>query len=290
MLKSNWIAVIGAPNAGKSTLINYIIGQKVNIVTHKAQTTRTTIKAIRNIDQTQLVFIDTPGIFKPLTKLEKLMFSSINQAILDAGTILVIVDVNKPITDYVKKILLNLEQHNTKVILVLNKIDRIKKTSLLEKLSSLNKEFKFEKTFLISALNGDGINDLIEFLVSSATQSGWLFPEDQIATAPVNFLVNEIVREKILLFTHDEIPYRVQLETESFVEEEKIIKVAIIIIVPTEGQKKIIIGKNGALLKKIGMQARLELEEIYQTKFFMKLFIKVRSWEKQVTEHNFKMF
>lgn len=284
---SSWISVIGLPNAGKSTLFNSLIGTKLSIVTPKSQTTRNTLKGIKIIDDTQLVFIDTPGFLKPKKKLEKFMHQGLTTAINDSDQILFIHDATKNITAEEEHFLRHMMPKGENIMLVLNKIDKVEKNILLAQAKAFQEIYSFSHIFMISALKKQGLDILVETLKSQSKNLGWFFEEDQLTTAPVTFLIQEIIREKILFNTHQEIPYNVFLETEIFEESNDLLKTYVTILVPTENQKKILLGKQGSLIKKISMQARFDLEKILGTKLFIKTYIKVKDWEKKLTDHKF---
>lgn len=286
--RSSWVSVVGLPNAGKSTLFNKIMGGKLAIATPKAQTTRNTLKGIKTIGNCQLVFIDTPGIISPKDKMDKLMYKSLSQTLEDADHILFIHDANKPISEQEKNLLKTLR--NRVCSLVLNKIDKINKEALLGKAHEFQEMYDFRYVFMISALKNHGVDKILDTLQNDAVQLGWLFDEGQVVTAPRSFLAQEILREKILLNTNQEVPYKVFLDTELYEEDGSIIRIYITIYVLTEGQKKIILGQKGQLIKKISTQARYDLEKIFEKKIFLKTFIKKRDWEKSLSEQNFINF
>ena len=284
--KSNWITFIGIPNAGKSTLLNKLTGTKISIVSPKVQTTRTMLKGIKVIDDTQLVFTDTPGIFqKAKTKLEKYMLNCAWGSLQEANQVCLLVDCTK-YEDHDNQYLLNrLSEQKFKVILVLNKIDLIEKRLLLPLTQKLNQNYDiFEKIFMISALEDDGIKDLEEYFIQNSKPGPWFFDKEDITDAPMRFLVAESIREKIFFHTSQELPYNIAVETESWEETDKLASISIVIKVVRLGHKKIIIGKGGQLIKKIGTQARKDMEELLGKKVFLTLFVKVTDWDKNIQE------
>ncbi len=218
--RSGFIALIGAPNAGKSTLVNQLVGSKVSIVTHKVQTTRALVRGIVIHDQTQMVLVDTPGIFKPKRRLDRAMVTTAWGGAKDADLILVLIDVEQGIDDEAEILLDSLRDKKRKVILVLNKVDRIEAPMLLELAKKANEKVKFDQTFMISALKGYGCKDLLKYLAENLPEGPWYYPEDQISDMPMRMLAAEITREKLYLRLHNELPYSSTVETESWEEKE----------------------------------------------------------------------
>jgi len=277
--KCGFVALIGAPNAGKSTLLNAMVGAKVAIVTHKVQTTRTRITGIAMHDDTQLVFIDTPGIFQPKRRLDRAMVNAAWKGSEDAETTLLLVDAKKGVTEEVERIIEGLKAAGRAATLVLNKIDGIKRDGLLVLTQQLNEAFDFEETFMISALTGDGVNDLKAHLAEKAPVGPWMYPEDQIADVTMRLLAAEITREKIYLRLHEELPYHTTVETEKWEErKDGSVRIEQVIHVQRETQKGIVIGKNGAMLKLLGQMAREEMTEEFGRK--VHLFLHVRTTER----------
>ncbi len=281
------ISIIGAPNAGKSTLMNKLICSKVSITTHKPQTTRNIITGITILDNAQLVFLDTPGIFSKETSspLEKTMLKSAWGSIGQVDSVIVIVDAKKGISKDIENIISRLDK-NLPAILVLNKIDTVLINSLLPITKELNDLHPFQKTFMISALNGDGVLDLKNYLKDISIPGKWLYPEDQISTLPSQFLAQEITREKLFLKYHQEIPYALTVETESWEElKNGDIKISQVILVEREGHKKIIVGKGGTGIKAIGEESRKDIENLLGKKVHLFLFVKVdKYWYKSLLE------
>lgn len=275
--KCSYIALMGAPNAGKSTLANAICGTKFSIVSPKVQTTRANMKGICMVgDDAQLVLIDTPGIFRPKKSLEKAIVQEAWRGVADADQLVLVVDAGKGICSETADIIETLKVRNIKAILALNKIDAVK----LEKLLPLAKEMDeigvFSKIFMISARKGDGVEDLKTFLADTAPVSPWMFPPDQLTDAPMRFLAAEITREKLFLNLDQELPYSIAVVTDTWKESKDAISINQTIFVLKDGQKAIILGKGGELIKKIGKAARLELQDITERKVNLFLFVKVR--------------
>jgi GTPase len=277
--RCGFVALIGAPNAGKSTLLNALVGAKVAIVTHKVQTTRTRIIGIGMYDNAQVVFIDTPGIFKPKRRLDRAMVSAAWKGSQDAETTLLLVDAQKGITDEVEAIINGLKKAGRAAILVINKIDGMRRDGLLAFVKALNDAFDFTETFLISALKGDGVSDLKKHVASLAPEGPWMYPEDQIADVTLRLLASEITREKVYLRLHDELPYHTTVETEKWDERpDGSVRIEQIIHVQRETQKGIVIGKGGSMLKLLGQMAREEMEQEFGHR--VHLFLHVRTTEK----------
>lgn len=274
--RCGFIAIIGAPNAGKSTLLNRFVGSKIAIVTHKVQTTRTRIIGIAIEGDAQLVFVDTPGIFAPRRKLDRAMVSAAWRGAQDADMVVLMVDAIDGITQEVTAIVEGLKKAGRKAVLALNKIDTMKRETLLAMAEELNKSGVFSETFMISALDGNGCDDLRAALVSNLREGPWLYPEDQITDVPLKMLAAEITREKIYLRLHQELPYQIAVEAEAWDErKDGSIRIEQVIFVERKSQKGIVIGKGGQSLKKIGEMARVEMEEVFGCKIHLFLFVKV---------------
>ncbi|MGH6860850.1 MAG: GTPase Era [Phyllobacterium sp.] len=275
--RSGFIALIGAPNAGKSTLVNQLVGSKVSIVTHKVQTTRALVRGIVIHERSQMVLVDTPGIFKPKRRLDRAMVTTAWGGAKDADLILVLIDVEQGIDDEAETLLESLRDKKRKVILVLNKVDRIEAPKLLELARLANEKVNFDKTFMISALKGHGCKDLLKYLSESLPEGPWYYPEDQISDMPMRMLAAEITREKLYLRLHNELPYSSTVETESWEEKtDGSVRIQQIIYVERDSQKKIVLGHEGQAIKSIGQAARKELMEILEQKVHLFLFVKVR--------------
>ncbi len=283
-MKSGFTAIIGRPNVGKSTLLNKILGQKIVIATDKAQTTRKRIKGIYTTDDGQIVFIDTPGIHKPLNKLGEFLLDEAKVAVPDADLILFLVDGSEPAGKGDKWIAQNILQTDIPVIIVMNKVDKTKK---LEKIDENLITYKtlFEKNYpvvKISAKTGRNIDTLLKNIYKSLPEGELLYPEDVVTEETMRDVTKEIIREKILLNTSDEIPHSVAVKIESYQETDTIDKIYATIFCETKSQKGILIGKSGNLLKKIGTEARIELEKIIEKKVFLGLEVKIeKDWRKK---------
>ncbi len=280
--RCGFAAIIGAPNAGKSTLLNSLVGSKVAIVTHKVQTTRASIRAIVIEQDSQIIFIDTPGIFEPKRLLDEAMVDAAWAGAGDADAIALIIDAKRGLDENVERIIDGLENSNKKAILILNKVDIMQRDSLLALTSKLNDRFSFEETFMVSALTGSGVKDIRSFFAGKMPASPWLYPEDQLADLPTKLLASEITREKLYLKLHDELPYASTVETESWqVKRDGSIRTEQVIYVERESQRRIVLGHKGATIKTIGQQAREELAEILGITVHLFLFVKVRAnWAK----------
>jgi GTP-binding protein Era len=280
--RCGFVALIGAPNAGKSTLINSLVGAKVSIVTHKVQTTRTRVRAIAIVGEAQIIFVDTPGIFKPKRKLDEAMVEAAWAGAADADVVALLVDVRRGLDEDNARILEGLKKSGRTAILVLNKIDLIDKGKLLELVEAFNAEYPFEATFMVSALKGDGVADLRDYLAGRMPEGPWLYPEDQLSDFPLRMLAAEVTREKLYLRLHDELPYASHVETESWEErKDGSIRIEQVIYVLRDSQKKIVIGKGGQTIKEIGKAAREELSQLLGgRKVHLFLFVKVREkWD-----------
>ena len=275
--KSGFVALIGAPNAGKSTLVNQLVGTKVSIVTHKVQTTRALIRGIVVHDNAQIVLVDTPGIFSPRRRLDRAMVSTAWNGAKDADIVMVIIDAQAGINEEVEVILEVLPKINQEKILVLNKVDVIARPTLLELTAKLNEQAHFTRTFMVSALNGSGCRDLLAYLCKELPNGPWYYPEDEISDMPMRQLAAEITREKLYLRLHNELPYASTVETETWEERpDGSVKINQVIYVERDGQKKIVLGAKGETIKAIGQAARKELMEILEQNVHLFLFVKVR--------------
>lgn len=275
--KCGFIAVIGAPNVGKSTLVNQIVGSKVSIVSPKVQTTRTRVLAIAIEDDAQLVFIDTPGIFNPRRRLDRAMVAAAWGGVGDADAVMLLVDATRGVDQDTESVIENLKEQGRKAILVLNKVDAVKKPVLLDLAAKLQAEGLFDDIFMISALNGDGVKDLLKFLAARMPEGPWHFPEDQMSDMPSRLLAAEITREKLYLQLRQELPYAATVETEEWEnKDDGSIRIQQVIFVERPNQKAIILGKGGQRIKSLGAAAREELQEIFETRVHLFLFVKVR--------------
>ena len=274
---SGFVALIGAPNVGKSTLVNRLVGTKVSIVTHKVQTTRALIRGIIIHNNTQIVLVDTPGIFTPKRRLDRAMVTTAWSGAKDADIVLVLVDAAKGLDEETEEVFASLSKVKQEKILVINKVDSVPRPSLLELTKKLNEGQTFSETFMISALKGTGCDDLLDYVAKKLPEGPWYYPEDQISDMPMRQLAAEITREKLYMRLHNELPYASTVETESWEERpDGSVKINQIIYVEREGQKKIVLGTKGETIKAIGQAARKELMEILEQKVHLFLFVKVR--------------
>ncbi len=277
MKKFAQIALIGAPNAGKSTLANFLVGQKISIVSPKVQTTRNTIKAIMIEDETQIVFLDTPGVFIPQTNrpLERAIVRGAWQAIKEADFVCLLIDAGKGLGEGNQQILKDLEFHKIKPVIVINKIDAIAKEKALGIIAELASQ-GFEDIFVISATTGDGVADLKKHLIKMVPQGEWQFNDDEITDAPMKFVASEITREKLFLKLNQDLPYCLYVKTDSWETlNNGQVKIHQTIFVLKESQKMIVLGKSGSMIKQIGEESRKDIGEILGTKVHLFLFVKV---------------
>jgi GTPase len=275
--RCGFVALIGAPNAGKSTLINALVGSKVAIVTPKVQTTRTLLRGIAMEGPAQLVFIDTPGIFAPRRRLDRAMVTTAWTGAHDADVVAVLIDAKTGLDDDAEALLKKLEEVRQPKLLILNKVDLVDKAKLLGLAQNINTRGKFEATFMISALGGDGVADVRKWLADHVPAGPWHYPEDEVSDAPLRQLAAEITREKLYLKLHQELPYQSTVETETWTErKDGSVRIEQTIYVERESQKKIVLGKAGQAIKSIGAAARRELAEIIGKPVHLFLFVKVR--------------
>ena len=275
--RCGFVALIGAPNVGKSTLINALVGAKISIVTPKVQTTRTLIRGIAIADGAQLIFIDTPGIFSPRRRLDRAMVGSALASTQDADLVIVIIDARRGVMDDDERILRELGALRAPKILVLNKIDLVDKPALLALTRKLNESANFAATFMISALSGDGVADLKHWLAANVPAGPWLYPHDQISDAPLRQLAAEITREKLYLRLHQELPYQSTVETEVWKElRDGSVRIEQTVYVARDSQRKIVLGKGGQTIKAIGAAARGEIAAAIEQPVHLFLHVKVR--------------
>jgi GTP-binding protein Era len=275
--RCGFIALIGAPNAGKSTLINALVGSKVAIVTPKVQTTRTLLRGIAMEGQAQLVFLDTPGIFAPRRRLDRAMVTTAWSGAHDADIVAVLIDVKSGLNDDAQALLKKLQEVRQPKVLILNKVDLVEKERLLALAQTANDTAKFEATFMISATKGDGVADVRQWLAAHVPVGPWHYPEDEVSDAPVRQLASEITREKLYLKLHQELPYQSTVETDSWTErKDGSVRIEQTIYVERDSQKKIVLGKGGQTIKAIGEASRRELTDILEKKVHLFLFVKVR--------------
>lgn len=275
-MRCGFVALIGAPNAGKSTLLNMLVGEKLSIVTHKVQTTRTRLRGIVIDGNSQIIFVDTPGIFAPRHALDEAMVHDAWAGVGDADIVVLLVDAVSGLTEDVHRILGQLSGLEGPRLLALNKIDRVPRKSLLGLTDALLKECNFDEVFMISALNGDGVGDLRDTIASGLPEGPWLYPEDALTDVTERELAAEITREQVLLRLHQELPYAIFVETESWMEQDDgSLRIEQVIHVERDNQKGIVIGRKGQTLKAIGAEARKQMEAVFERKVHLFLFVKV---------------
>ena len=274
---AGFVALIGVPNAGKSTLLNALVGSKVSIVSRKVQTTRTLVRGIAIEGRAQIVFVDTPGIFRPKRRLDRAMVTSAWGGAGDADVVCLLVDARKGVTEEVEAILSKLPEVRQPKVLILNKIDLIERRRLLELAADVNGRATFTDTFMVSALTGDGVPDLKRRLAGMMTPGPWLYPEDQVSDAPLRMLAAEITREKIYERLHEELPYESTVETDQWQQRpDGSVRIEQTVFVERESQRKIVLGKGGQTIKAIGQAARRDIAEIAEAPVHLFLFVKVR--------------
>ena len=277
--RAGFVALIGEPNAGKSTLLNRMVGAKVSIVTHKVQTTRARIRGVAMAGEAQLVFVDTPGLFQPRRRLDRAMVAAAWSGASDADIVVLLVEAHRGVTPGVERILDALPgaTQGRKVVLAINKIDRVESEALLGLTKALNDRFAFDRTFLISAEKGHGVEDLRDWLAEEVPEGPWLYPEDQIADLPMRMIAAEITREKLTLRLHQELPYQLTVETENWEErKDGSARIDQVIYVTRDGHKGILLGHKGETVKAVSKAARLELEEFLGRRVHLFLQVKVR--------------
>ena len=277
--RAGFVALIGEPNAGKSTLMNRMVGAKVSIVTHKVQTTRARIRGVAMAGEAQIVFVDTPGLFQPRRRLDRAMVAAAWGGAADADVVVLLVEAHRGITEGVARILEALPDvtQGRTVALAINKIDKVEAAALLGLSKDLNDRFDFARTFMISAEKGHGVDDLRDWLAGELPEGPWLYPEDQIADLPLRMIAAEMTREKLTLRLHQELPYQLTVETESWEErKDGSARIDQLIYVVRDGHKGIVLGKGGETIKAVSQAAREELEEFLGRKVHLFLQVKVR--------------
>lgn len=276
--RCGFVALVGAPNAGKSTLTNALVGAKVAIVTPKAQTTRFRVLGIALVGPSQLILVDTPGIFTPKRRLDRSMVAAAWQGAEDADIVALLVDATaKKIGKETQAIIDRLAAAGREAVLVLNKVDAVARPSLLDLSAKLNAVGRFSATFMVSALTGDGLGSLRDHLAAALPEGPWLYPEDELSDLPERLLAAEITREKLFLKLRQELPYAATVETEEWTEfEDGSVRIAQVIFVQRDSQKAIVLGKGGQMIKTIGAAARQELEALLERRMHLSLFVKVR--------------
>lgn len=277
MKKAAFVAIAGSPNVGKSTLLNQVIGNKISIVSPKVQTTRTVLKGIYNKENTQIVFVDTPGIFAPKRVLEEAIVNTAWYGLQGIDLVLLVIDAVRGVCMDTQLIIDKLVSHKVKPILLLNKKDLVTKEKLNRLMDQYKQTEQFQEIIAVSALRAEGMEELLSFLIEKAPEHEWYFPEDQLTTAPVRLLASEITREKLFLNLSDELPYNLTVETESWEEQKNgSVKINQVIFVSKDTHKQIVLGASGSMIKKVGMLARVEIEELLECKVHLFLFVKVR--------------
>ncbi|WOI56650.1 GTPase Era [Palleronia sp. LCG004] len=277
--RAGFVALLGEPNAGKSTLMNRMVGAKVSIVTHKVQTTRARIRGVAMEGEAQIVFVDTPGLFEPRRRLDRAMVAAAWSGAADADIVVMLIEAHRGLTEGVARVLAELREKTLPgpVVLAINKIDRVAAPDLLALTKELNEAYEFSETFLISAERGHGVEDLKAWLGQALPEGPWLYPEDQIADLPMRMIAAEMTREKLTLRLHQELPYQITVETEGWEErKDGSARVDQVIYVVRDGHKGIVLGKKGETVKAISQAARTELEEFTGRRIHLFLQVKVR--------------
>jgi GTP-binding protein Era len=275
--RCGYVALIGAPNVGKSTLLNTLVGAKVSIVSPRVQTTRRRILGIAVAGETQLIFVDTPGIFEPKRRLERAMVAAAWSGVEDADIVVLLVDAARPDDDETRSIVTRLKGAQRRAVLALNKIDLVERPSLLELARRYADDGIFDPVFMLSGLTGDGVGDLKAHLARTLPESPWLFPEDQLSDLPQRLIAAEVTREQIFLQLHQELPYNSTVETEAWEERaDGSVKIEQTIFVMRPGQKAIVLGEGGRQIKRIGERARAELERMLDRRVHLFLFVRVK--------------
>ena len=280
--RCGFVALIGEPNAGKSTLLNRMVGAKVAIVTHKVQTTRARLRGIAVEGGTQIIFVDTPGLFRPRRRLDRAMVASAWAGVDDADVTVLLIEAHRGITEGVDAILAQLQNHPDRTVaLAINKIDRVRRDRLLSLIQDISDRHEFAQTFLISAENGDGVNDLREWLAGILPQGPWHYPEDQVADAPMRQIAAEITREKLTLRLHQELPYQLTVETETWEErKDGSVRIEQVIFVARDGHKGIVLGKRGETVKAVGAESRKDLADLLGRPVHLFLTVRTRpNWQ-----------
>jgi GTP-binding protein Era len=288
--RAGFVALIGEPNAGKSTLLNRMVGAKVSIVTHKVQTTRARIRGVAMEGETQIVFVDTPGLFAPRRRLDRAMVAAAWSGAADADVVVLLVEANRVITEEVERILegLNTIGGKRRVALAVNKIDRVEAPKLLGLTKDLNERFPFTETFLISAEKGHGVDTMRKWLAAEVPEGPWLYPEDQIADLPMRMIAAEMTREKLTLRLHQELPYQLTVETDNWEErKDGSARIDQVIYVVRDGHKGILLGHKGETIKAVSKASREELEEFLGRRVHLFLQVKVRSgWLEEAARYS----
>lgn len=277
---SGFIAIVGPTNAGKSTLLNQIMGRKVSIVSHKVQTTRTNLRAVKMVGSRQLIFVDTPGIFRPARRLDRAMVSAAMTALSDADAVLLIIDATKGITDTVREIIGKIREHKN-LFVALNKTDAVKKSELLPIAAELNEMADFREIFMISAMKNDGVAEMLASMAAVMPASPYLFDAADATDVPDNLYLAELTREKVYRYIHQELPYHINVVTEHVdVDTDGVLDIYQKVVVQSDAHKKIVIGRGGTQLKKIGTAARHDIQDQWGVNARLHLFVRVEpDWE-----------
>jgi GTPase len=284
--RCGFVALIGAPNSGKSTLTNALVGAKISIVTHKAQTTRGPVRGIALIGKSQVILVDTPGIFQPKRRLDRAMSQAAWERAGDADIVAVVIDAQRGLDAALEPLLSHLPEVTRPRIAILNKIDLVKKQDLLQLAAELSNRARFEEVFMVSALTGDGVDELRTYLAKAVPEGPWLFPEDQLTDASLRQTAAEITREKLFLRLHEELPYRLTVETTDWKElKDGSVRIEQTIYVERENQRKIVLGAKGQTIKEIGSAARANIGEVAGVPVHLFLFVKVRECWAEDPEH-----
>ncbi|MEO0666397.1 MAG: GTPase Era [Pseudomonadota bacterium] len=288
--RAGFVALIGEPNAGKSTLLNRMVGAKVSIVTHKVQTTRARIRGVAMEGESQIVFVDTPGLFQPRRRLDRAMVAAAWGGAADADVVVLMVEAHRGVSDGVQRILDGLGEigQGRRVALAINKIDRVEAPVLLDLTKDLNDRFDFAETFMISAEKGHGVDALRQWLAGEVPEGPWLYPEDQIADLPMRMIAAEMTREKLTLRLHQELPYQLTVETETWEErKDGSARIEQLIYVSRDGHKGIVLGHKGETIKAVSQAARAELTEFLGRKVHLFLQVKVREkWQEEAERYD----
>ena len=288
--RAGFVALIGEPNAGKSTLLNRMVGAKVSIVTHKVQTTRARIRGVAIEGDAQIVFVDTPGLFRPRRRLDRAMVAAAWGGASDADIIVLLVEANRGVTEGVESILEQLAEVGAgrRVALAINKIDRVQSAALLGLSKELNERFPFAETFMISAEKGHGVDDLRRWLAGALPAGPWLYPEDQIADLPLRMIAAEMTREKLTLRLHQELPYQLTVETEAWDErDDGSVRIDQVVYVMRDGHKGILLGRKGETIKGISQAARTEMEDFLGRRVHLFLTVRVRpNWLEEAERYS----
>lgn len=283
---SGFIAIVGPTNAGKSTLMNQIMGRKVSIVSHKVQTTRTRLRAVKMVGCRQLIFVDTPGVFKPSRRLDRAMVGAAMDAVSDADAVLLVIDAQKGITDTVRNLVEKIKEHKN-LFVALNKADAIRKQDLLPIAAELSQMAEFKEIFMISALKNDGVKQMLDSLAEVIPESPYLFDTKDASDVPDALYLSELTREKIYKYIHQELPYHINVLTERVeVDDEGVLDIYQKIAVQNEAHKKIVIGRGGAQLKRIGTAARHDIQNQWGVNARLHLFVRVEpDWENKAENY-----